>query len=87
MGSGFEANVRPGRAFGITIEDIGKFDNNAENLTKFGGVEGIAKTLKVDPKKGIDATLEDLIARAQQFGENTYPVSKIKPFWVCLMPS
>ncbi|KAI5066196.1 hypothetical protein GOP47_0018820 [Adiantum capillus-veneris] len=73
--------IPPGRSFGLTVEEIARFENDCENLAKYGGVRGVADILKVDPKKGIDGSLEDLVARARDFGENTYPVSKVKPFW------
>ncbi|MCO5561625.1 hypothetical protein L7F22_015246 [Adiantum nelumboides] len=73
--------IPPGRSFGLTVDEIAQFENDIENLAKYGGVRGVADILKVDPKKGIDGSFEDLVARARDFGENTYPVSKVKPFW------
>jgi Ca2+-transporting ATPase len=49
-------------------------------LEKLGGPEGVAKALKVDPKKGIPDDDSDIKSRQQIFGSNTYPEKPTKGF-------
>lgn len=44
---------------------------NRENLDKYGGVEGLAKMIKLDLSRGL--TNEQVIAQRQLFGNNSFP--------------
>ncbi|XP_024518924.1 putative calcium-transporting ATPase 11, plasma membrane-type [Selaginella moellendorffii] len=68
--------------FGITPAEIAKWEGNTEELEAYDGFDGIARALKIDPQKGIDATPVDIKARRDAFGPNTYPLKKRTPFYM-----
>ncbi|KAG5560352.1 hypothetical protein RHGRI_003601 [Rhododendron griersonianum] len=46
---------------------------NLDQLRKYGGVEGLASSLKTNLKHGINGDVEDISRRNEAFGSNTYP--------------
>ncbi|XP_022142981.1 putative calcium-transporting ATPase 13, plasma membrane-type [Momordica charantia] len=48
-------------------------EKDSDCLDRFGGVEGLAALLETSANGGISATDDDLIARRNAFGANTYP--------------
>ncbi|XP_047937903.1 putative calcium-transporting ATPase 13, plasma membrane-type [Salvia hispanica] len=48
-------------------------EKNLHQLSQLNGARGIAASLKTDPLVGITGDEEDLAARKQAFGTNTYP--------------
>ena len=68
--------------FTIAPEEIARFEANPESLKTYGGIKGVAVCLRVDPRKGIDGTPDDIALRTDAFGPNTYPVKKPKIFLV-----
>lgn len=47
-------------------------EKNYECLDQFGGIDGLANTLKTNSRSGISANEDDLILRKNAFGANTY---------------
>ncbi|XP_024395320.1 calcium-transporting ATPase 8, plasma membrane-type isoform X2 [Physcomitrium patens] len=77
-----ERAVPPWSLAGFTIspEEIARFESNPESLKAFGGIKGVANSLRVDPAKGIEGSPADINLRKDAFGPNTYPVKKAKIF-------
>ncbi|XP_058202550.1 putative calcium-transporting ATPase 13, plasma membrane-type [Rhododendron vialii] len=46
---------------------------NLDQLREYGGVEGLASSLKTNLKHGINGDVEDISRRKEAFGSNTYP--------------
>lgn len=73
--------------FTISPEEIARFESNPESLKAFGGIKGVANSLRVDPAKGIEGSPADINLRKDAFGPNTYPVKKAKIFLVIFLNS
>ncbi|XP_052181761.1 calcium-transporting ATPase 10, plasma membrane-type-like [Diospyros lotus] len=56
-------------------------DHDFLALEQFGGVKGLANTLKTNVDKGILGDDSDLLKRKNAFGSNTYPRKKGRSFW------
>ncbi|XP_047956279.1 putative calcium-transporting ATPase 13, plasma membrane-type isoform X1 [Salvia hispanica] len=56
-------------------------DKNLHQLSQLNGARGIAASLETDPEVGITGDEEDLAARHQAFGTNTYPSPPTKTFF------
>jgi len=72
-------------SFDVSIDDLGMMITNGskEDLEKFGGVEGLAEKLHVDPKVGLTQREADdgFAERREYFGKNTYKQPKGKNFF------
>jgi len=70
--------------FNIDIDELGNMITNGskDELEKFGGVEGLAKSFNVDLKSGLskEEATTDFAARRAYFGKNTYQQPKMKTF-------
>ena len=73
--------------FTISPEDIARFEANPESLKSWGGLKGVAMSLRVDPAKGIEGGPDDIKLRTEAFGANTYPIKKPKLFLVSVIRS
>ncbi|XP_061339583.1 calcium-transporting ATPase 9, plasma membrane-type-like [Gastrolobium bilobum] len=62
-------------------------DQNILALQQYGGVKGLANSLKSNPDKGISGDDVDLSSRKNAFGTNTYPRKKGRRFWRFLWES
>jgi len=71
-------------SFDVSIDDLGMMitNNSKEDLEKFGGIEGLAEKLHVDPKVGLSQREADegFTERREYFGKNTYKQPKGKSF-------
>ncbi|XP_042513498.1 putative calcium-transporting ATPase 13, plasma membrane-type [Macadamia integrifolia] len=56
-------------------------EKNLGILDQFGGIHGVASTLKVDYKNGINGSTEDVTRRSNVFGSNTYRKPPAKGFF------
>jgi len=74
-----------GGSFDVSIDDLGMMitNNSKEDLEKFGGIEGLAEKLHVDPKNGLTQREADegFTERREYFGKNTYKQPKGKTFF------
>jgi len=74
-----------GGSFDVNIDDLGMMitNNSKEDLEKFGGIEGLAEKLHVDPKNGLSQREADegFTERREYFGRNTYKQPKGKSFF------
>ncbi|XP_024019921.1 calcium-transporting ATPase 10, plasma membrane-type isoform X1 [Morus notabilis] len=59
-------------------------DHNLTLLEQYGGVKGVADSLKTNIEKGIHGDDEELLKRRNAFGSNTYPRKKGRSFWMFL---
>ena len=77
-------NSVAGGSFDVSIDDLGMMitNNSKEDLEKFGGIEGLAEKLHVDPKVGLTQREADegFTERREYFGKNTYKQPKGKTF-------
>jgi len=73
-----------GGSFDVSIDDLGMMitNNSKEDLENFGGIEGLAEKLHVDPKNGLSQREADegFTERREYFGRNTYKQPKGKTF-------
>jgi len=73
-----------GGSFDVDIDKLGMMitNNSKEDLESFGGIEGLAEKLHVDPKNGLSQREADegFTERRQYFGKNTYKQPKGKSF-------
>ncbi|KAK3249190.1 ATF/CREB activator [Cymbomonas tetramitiformis] len=80
-----EPVVEGPNGFGITSQELVELTaipQDPGNLAALGGVERLAKMLKVDITTGIDGkSPAEIEARKAAFGENTYPEQPPKAFW------
>ncbi|KAJ7955855.1 Calcium-transporting ATPase [Quillaja saponaria] len=59
-------------------------DHNNSSLQQFGGIKGLADSLKTSLDKGIHGDDSDLVKRRNLFGSNTYPRKKGRSFLMFL---
>lgn len=56
-------------------------DQNKERLAAFGGIQALARALKINLTVGITNDATDLSARASVFGKNWYPEPPMSGWW------
>ncbi|TYJ20830.1 hypothetical protein E1A91_A08G023900v1 [Gossypium mustelinum] len=73
----------PGSDFAFGPEQLASVtrDHNFNALQEYGGVNGLAESLKTNLQKGIPGDDSDLLKRRNAFGSNTYPRKKGRSFW------
>ncbi|KAA3471608.1 calcium-transporting ATPase 10, plasma membrane-type-like isoform X2 [Gossypium australe] len=73
----------PGSDFAFGPEQLASVtrDHNFNALQEYGGVNGLAESLKTNLEKGIPGDDSDLLKRRNAFGSNTYPRKKGRSFW------
>ncbi|KAE8660295.1 Calcium-transporting ATPase 8, plasma membrane-type [Hibiscus syriacus] len=73
----------PGSDFSVGPEQLASVsrDHNFNTLLEYGGVNGLAESLKTNLEKGIPGDDSDLLKRRNAFGSNTYPQKKGRSFW------
>ena len=65
------------------LNELGKEEENVRALAALGGVDGVARLLKVDVVKGSSGKLEDVAARQASFGANVVPEPPFES-WISL---
>ncbi|KAL8149433.1 hypothetical protein AgCh_006441 [Apium graveolens] len=60
-------------------------DHDFSALQNYGGVNGLADTLKTSLDKGISGDDADILERKNVYGSNTYPRKKPRSFWRFLL--
>ncbi|CAI9269258.1 unnamed protein product [Lactuca saligna] len=68
-------NVNPRQVASMTR------DHDFPALQNFGGVNGLAEVLKMNPDKGINDDEANILERKNVFGSNMYPRKKGRSFW------
>lgn len=63
-----------------TLKELVK-EKSLDRLAKLGGVGGVAASLKTDEQRGINGDQQDVVARYEAFGRNTYPMPPAKSFF------
>ncbi|KAH6821677.1 ATPase E1-E2 type family protein / haloacid dehalogenase-like hydrolase family protein [Perilla frutescens var. hirtella] len=63
-----------------TLNNLVK-EKSLDRLAKLGGVEGLAASLKTDEHNGISGDQQDIVARYEAFGRNTYQMPPTKSFF------
>ncbi|TYH56513.1 hypothetical protein ES332_D08G024700v1 [Gossypium tomentosum] len=73
----------PGSDFAFGPEQLASVtrDHNFNALQEYGGVNGLAESLKTNLEKGIPGDDSGLLKRRNAFGSNTYPRKKGRSFW------
>ncbi|GAB2219094.1 hypothetical protein Droror1_Dr00006722 [Drosera rotundifolia] len=76
----------PTGEYGVGQEDLLSMSRQHDFslLQQLGGVAGLCEKLKTDSEKGIMGNDEDISARKNAFGSNTYPKKKPRSFWTFL---
>ncbi|XP_060181534.1 putative calcium-transporting ATPase 13, plasma membrane-type [Lycium barbarum] len=74
---------------GIDQSSLAKLvkDKSVEKLSNFGGVQGVAASLKSDTTKGTNGDPEDVAHRHEAFGTNTYRKPPTKSFFIFVWES
>eukprot|EP00002_Diphylleia_rotans_P038102 TRINITY_DN8611_c0_g1_i1.p1 TRINITY_DN8611_c0_g1~~TRINITY_DN8611_c0_g1_i1.p1 ORF type:complete len:705 (-),score=160.86 TRINITY_DN8611_c0_g1_i1:207-2321(-) len=72
---------RLGEGYTVTAKDLADMhsERNEAKLKELGGVVGVARAIKSDPRKGIRGN--DVEIRYERFGRNVYPEPPVKSFW------
>ncbi|KAL8135231.1 hypothetical protein AgCh_010048 [Apium graveolens] len=77
----------PSGDYGSKAEELASMtrDHDFSALQNYGGVNGLADTLKTSLDKGINGTEANILERKDVYGSNTYPRKKGRSFWSFLL--
>eukprot|EP00897_Mesotaenium_endlicherianum_P006363 jgi/Mesen1/5755/ME000292S04848 len=76
------AKVAKDAGFDLSSRALANMVENSQSshLKQYGGVQGVAASLKTDLEKGIEGTPDDIAKRQAAYGTNTYPEKPMKGF-------
>jgi len=84
-----EHKTAPEHPFDVTQDDLEKMnvdqmrDANKEALIKFGGVQALARALKVDTENGLSGDATDVAARQEAYVDPGSLQVSLQEFWFC----
>ncbi|KAI9319013.1 PMCA-type calcium-translocating P-type ATPase [Dichotomocladium elegans] len=79
-----------GHSFTITAHDLMEFvdPKNPDALRRLGGIDGVCRSLRVDPHTGLSSAHQnDIEMRRRAFGDNTLPIATSKSIWQLMIAS